>query len=70
MAILFGILGPIVIISLVIIIINVLQAKKPQWLPEMLTKWEFLPYWMHSFEPMDKVKHQCKYKDDIPYKLY
>ena len=55
-AILFGILGPIVILSLVILLINVLQAKKPQWLPKMLTNWNFLPLWMHSFDPIDKVK--------------
>lgn len=52
---LFGVLGPIVIITLIIIFINILQEKKPQWLPEILTDWEFLPLWMHSFDPMDKV---------------
>ena len=54
-AVLFGILGPIVIISLTVLVINILQVKKNHWLPGILTDWEFLPFWMHSLDPMDKV---------------
>ena len=56
-SVLFGILGPIVIISLTVLVINILQVKKNHWLPGILTDWEFLPPWMHSLDPMDKV---CK----------
>ena len=55
--VLFGILGPIVIISLTVLVINILQVKKNHWLPGILTDWDFLPLWMHSLDPMDKV---CK----------
>lgn len=53
--VLFGILGPIVIISLTVLVINILQVKKNHWLPGILTDWEFLPLWMHSLDPMDKA---------------
>ena len=56
-SVLFGILGPIVIISLTVLVINILQVKKNHWLPGILKDWEFLPLWMHSLDPMDKV---CK----------
>merc|ERR1711998_423548 len=46
----------IIIIS--ICIINVMQKRKPQWLPAKLQNWEFLPLWMRSLEPMDRV--MCK----------
>jgi len=53
--VLFGVLGPIAIICVIAIAINVLQEKKPKWLPNILQNWEFLPIWMHSLEPMDQV---------------
>ena len=53
--VLFGILGPIAIISVIVLAINLLQSKKPQWLPEQLKNWDFLPIWMHSLDPLDKV---------------
>ncbi|GMT36385.1 hypothetical protein PFISCL1PPCAC_27682, partial [Pristionchus fissidentatus] len=39
----------------VIITINVLQTHRPNWLPEKLRSWEFLPVWMYSLEPYDKI---------------
>ena len=38
-----------------IIIVNVLQTRKPQWLPEKLRDWEWVPLWMRSLAPMDRV---------------
>ena len=55
--VLFGILGPIAIISVIVLAINIIQSKKPQWLPEKLKNWDFLPIWMHSLDPLDKVIH-------------
>jgi len=37
-----------------ITIVNILQAKKPQWLPPILRTWDFLPLWMRSLQPMDR----------------
>jgi len=38
-----------------ITLVNVLQAKRPEWLPEILRSWEFLPLWCRSLEPMDRL---------------
>lgn len=38
-----------------IFIVNYLQAKKPSLLPDKLKTWEFLPKWMRSLEPMDRL---------------
>ena len=51
----FGVLGPIAIVLTLSIVINVMQVKKPEWLPSILKNWNFLPLWMHSLEPIDKV---------------
>lgn len=59
---------------LVVIIINVLQKKRPNWLPRKLRNWDFLPYkWMHSLEPLDRVIRKiccccCCKKADAPVK--
>jgi len=39
----------------VIAVINLLQAKKPELLPEKLRTWEFLPPYLRSLEPMDRL---------------
>ena len=54
-AVLFGVLGPFFIILAVTIVINVLQTKSPDWLPSILRNWNYLPLWMHSLEPLDKM---------------
>ncbi|CAK8684326.1 unnamed protein product [Clavelina lepadiformis] len=38
-----------------IIVINVLRTRRPQWLPEVLRTWLWLPVWLRSLEPYDKV---------------
>lgn len=39
-----------------VVVVNVLQRKRPSWLPLKLRTWNFLPYkWMHSLEPIDRV---------------
>ena len=34
---------------------NVLQNKKPNWLPKVLRTWDFLPEPLRSLEPYDKI---------------
>ena len=38
-----------------VIVINVLQKKAPRFLPDVLKTWTFLPKWMHSLEPIDRL---------------
>ncbi|XP_033114952.1 sodium-dependent phosphate transport protein 2B-like [Anneissia japonica] len=49
----FGI--PILLLSLFITIVNILQNKRPHWLPVKLQDWEFLPTWLHSLKPLDSI---------------
>lgn len=37
----------------IIIIMNILQRKKPDFLPKRLQTWEFLPKYLRSLEPID-----------------
>uniref|UniRef100_A0A8C5PCG8 Solute carrier family 34 member 3 n=1 Tax=Leptobrachium leishanense TaxID=445787 RepID=A0A8C5PCG8_9ANUR len=46
--------GPILLIFIIIIIVNILQSKRPSWLPRWLRTWNFLPKWMHSLAPYDR----------------
>ena len=53
--VLMVVLVPLMSILAFVVIINVLQSNKPNWLRWDLTSWDFLPLWMHSLEPVDKV---------------
>ena len=44
---------PLIILAVTVAVINVIQTKRPQWLPGKLQSWEFLPLWLRSLEPMD-----------------
>lgn len=56
----FCVLGPILFLIILIIIINIIQAKKPSLLPKPLQTWDFLPKWLHSLEPYDElVRGSC-----------
>nr|XP_056711626.1 sodium-dependent phosphate transport protein 2B [Euleptes europaea] len=52
---LVGVCVPILALLVVVIVINVLQAKWPHLLPQKLRNWDFLPRWMHSLQPCDNV---------------
>ena len=43
------------LITFTVAIINLLQAKRPQWLPRSLRTWNFLPKCLRSLEPLDDV---------------
>ena len=49
------ILIPFVIGLIVVLIIGVLQRKKPGRLPRKLRNWNFLPIWLHSLRPYDNI---------------
>uniref|UniRef100_A0A4W5KV66 Solute carrier family 34 member 2a n=1 Tax=Hucho hucho TaxID=62062 RepID=A0A4W5KV66_9TELE len=45
----------IVALLMIIIIVNLLQERRPSCLPTVLRSWDFLPLWAHSLEPWDRV---------------
>merc|ERR1711915_1163049 len=52
--VLFGVFGPILIIIVLAIIINIMQAKCPRILPPFLRTWMWLPEPLRSLDPYDR----------------
>ncbi|XP_034059364.1 solute carrier family 34 member 2a [Gymnodraco acuticeps] len=50
-----GVGVPLVAMLILIVVINVLQKRKPRCLPAALRSWDYLPLWAHSLEPWDKL---------------
>jgi sodium-dependent phosphate cotransporter len=49
-----SVLVPLLLLISFIVVVNVLQEKKPSWIfPSELRTWEFLPKWMRSLQPYD-----------------
>ncbi|XP_072023070.1 sodium-dependent phosphate transport protein 2B-like [Amphiura filiformis] len=46
---------PFVLLFIVVIIINIIQKKRPGILPSKLRDWSCLPIWCHSLRPYDSV---------------
>ncbi|XP_022084735.1 sodium-dependent phosphate transport protein 2B-like [Acanthaster planci] len=46
---------PVLLLGIFVIVVNVLQRKKPDVLPKKLRNWDALPLWMHSLAPMDRL---------------
>ena len=49
------VLSIIGVIFLGALLINTAQSKRPEWLPTKLKTWEFLPLWMRSLQPLDRL---------------
>ncbi|KAF7659832.1 hypothetical protein LDENG_00292440 [Lucifuga dentata] len=60
--VLAGVGIPLLVMFIIIVVINVLQNRKPGCLPKALRSWDFLPLWMHSLEPWGKVVDVCAAK--------
>ncbi|XP_073908831.1 sodium-dependent phosphate transport protein 2C [Castor canadensis] len=61
--------GPLVGLVFLIILVNVLQQRQPSWLPRCLRAWAWLPLWLHSLEPWDRlVTHCCPGRVCSPHK--
>ncbi|KAL3859991.1 hypothetical protein ACJMK2_010168 [Sinanodonta woodiana] len=57
---------PVLILLVVVVIINIIQSKRPSLLPMFLQSWSFLPEPLRSLEPYDRVIKKCKCcKEDI-----
>jgi len=50
-----GVGAPFLGVTVFIAVGNVMQAHSPRHLPTALQSWDFLPKWMHSFKPLDRL---------------
>ncbi|XP_071317703.1 sodium-dependent phosphate transport protein 2A-like [Trachinotus anak] len=50
-----GIGVPVVMVIISVATVNLLQARRPDYLPLRLRNWDFLPVWMTSLEPLDNL---------------
>ena len=62
--ILLGVAVPFILLLLFVIIVNILQAKAPQYLPKILHDWGWLPEWTRSLDPLDHLFSKVR----IPFK--
>ncbi|MEE6479736.1 hypothetical protein FKM82_012359 [Ascaphus truei] len=53
--VLVGVGAPFLSLFFFIGAVNILQIHSPGRLPKRLQTWDFLPAWMHSLKPMDKM---------------
>jgi len=52
----FMVIGiPFLVLLVFVVTVNIMQRKCSKFLPEFLRSWNFLPQFMHSLEPYDKV---------------
>ena len=51
--VLLGVVGPLVALVSVVAVVDVLQRRRPGWLPGWLRTWDFLPVWLRSLDPYD-----------------
>ncbi|XP_004624706.1 sodium-dependent phosphate transport protein 2B isoform X2 [Octodon degus] len=53
--VLVGVGVPIVVLLLLVVCLRLLQFRCPRILPQKLRTWSFLPSWLRSLEPWDRV---------------
>ncbi|EHB08201.1 Sodium-dependent phosphate transport protein 2C [Heterocephalus glaber] len=51
--------APLVGLVLLLILVNVLQRRRPSWLPRSLRSWAWLPLSLRSLEPWDRLVTHC-----------
>lgn len=55
--------GPAFLLFLFVVVVNILQNKRPHWLPVILRSWHFLPRVCRSLAPYDRIMTVCcRYK--------
>ncbi|XP_069116620.1 sodium-dependent phosphate transport protein 2B-like [Argopecten irradians] len=54
-----AVLVPVATLVIMVAIIKILQAKKPNVLPTKLRDWKFLPICCRSLEPVDRMMNMC-----------
>lgn len=50
-----GVGAPFLGVTIFIAMVNVMQARSPRHLPTKLQSWDFLPQWMRSLKPLDRL---------------
>uniref|UniRef100_A0A7N8X337 Sodium-dependent phosphate transport protein 2A n=1 Tax=Mastacembelus armatus TaxID=205130 RepID=A0A7N8X337_9TELE len=50
-----GVGAPFLGVTIFITMVNVMQTRSPRHLPAKLQTWDFLPQWMHSLKPLDRL---------------
>ncbi|KAM4621861.1 sodium-dependent phosphate transport protein 2A [Polymixia lowei] len=50
-----GVGAPFLGVVIFITMVNVMQTHRPSQLPAKLQSWDFLPTWMHSLKPLDRL---------------
>ncbi|ROL41119.1 Sodium-dependent phosphate transport protein 2A [Anabarilius grahami] len=50
-----GVGAPFAALTVFVLLVNLLQSRSPTHLPKTLRSWDFLPQWMHSLKPLDKL---------------
>lgn len=50
-----GVGAPFLGVTAFIAMVNVMQARSPSHLPTRLQTWDFLPQWMRSLKPLDRL---------------
>ncbi|KAH3857302.1 sodium-dependent phosphate transport protein 2B-like isoform X1 [Dreissena polymorpha] len=50
-----AVVGPILLLAIAVVVINILQNKAPMALPMVLRNWYFLPEPLRSLKPMDRL---------------
>ncbi|KAJ8015306.1 hypothetical protein DPEC_G00024760 [Dallia pectoralis] len=53
--VMLGVSAPFVGVTLFIAMVNLMQAHSPGHLPTGLQSWDFLPRWMRSLKPLDRI---------------
>ncbi|XP_054939685.1 sodium-dependent phosphate transport protein 2B-like [Physeter macrocephalus] len=53
--VLVGVGAPIISVVFLVVALRLLQSYCPRVLPHKLQNWNFLPLWMHSLKPWDKL---------------
>ncbi|KAM6999730.1 sodium-dependent phosphate transport protein 2A [Tautogolabrus adspersus] len=50
-----GIGAPFMGVTIFVAMVNIMQARSPNHLPTKLQSWDFLPQWMRSLKPLDRL---------------
>ncbi|CAJ1058583.1 sodium-dependent phosphate transport protein 2A [Xyrichtys novacula] len=53
--VLAGVGAPFMGVSVFVAMVNIMQARSPGHLPMKLQTWDFLPQWMRSLKPLDRL---------------